>query len=86
MMNGNRGGRILVLDDYRFQKNKITKNRIHWRCSIKSCGAYLTSEQFDTAIDDNKSFKYIRKIITIIHHRRTLLIEQSLEILLEKKL
>ena len=61
MMNGNRGGRILVLDDYRFQKNKITKNRIHWRCSIKSCGAYLTSEQFDTAIDDEQEFQVYKK-------------------------
>ena len=56
IVNGNRGGRILVLNDFRYQKNKLSANRIIWRCGLKTCRAYLKTSRFPLDIDDEQNF------------------------------
>ena len=44
---GNRGGKILVHEGFRYQKNKAKQDRIYWRCWRKTCNAFIQTEPFD---------------------------------------
>ena len=57
IINGNRGGRILILDEFRYQKNKQSDNRIIWRCGVKNCGANLKTSRIPLDIDDEQNFQ-----------------------------
>ena len=61
MMKGNRGGRILVLDRYRYHKNQMSRNRIIWRCGEKNCRAYLKTSILHLDIDDEQNFHVFSK-------------------------
>ena len=52
MTDGINGGRVLVNDGYRYQKNKTSNTSISWRCWKKTCRATLTSNIFDVFDDD----------------------------------
>lgn len=53
LMPGIKRGRVLVYRDYRYQKNKTTNNKIHWRCWNQACKAPLTTALFD--LDDRNA-------------------------------
>jgi len=40
------------VNDFTFERNKVTTEKVYWRCSFKSCGITLTTNVFD---DDNTS-------------------------------
>ncbi|XP_020781767.1 uncharacterized protein LOC110161373 isoform X1 [Boleophthalmus pectinirostris] len=44
---GNRGGKILVHEGHRYQKNKVKPDKIYWRCWRKVCNAYVKTNAFD---------------------------------------
>ena len=47
-MPGNRGGTVLVYNNYRFHKNKVTSTTIHWRCCRRvTCRVHLQTNIFD---------------------------------------
>lgn len=46
---GNRGGKVLINDGHRYQKNKVRQDTIYWRCWRKTCNAYLKTNAFDLA-------------------------------------
>ena len=51
---GNRGGKILVYNNFRYQKNQERASTIHWRCWQKTCRAPLQSNKFDdNAVNGN---------------------------------
>lgn len=43
LIEGNRGGRILVYKGYRYQLNKQREERAYWRCWRKDCRVPLTT-------------------------------------------
>lgn len=49
---GNRGGKILIYEGYRYNKNKQKGGKIYWRCCRKTCKAYLQTASFDIDEDD----------------------------------
>ena len=72
---GNRGGKVLVSDGYRFQKNKVLENKIHWRCWKKDCRSPLQTNVFD--FDDERanivilqvrlSYFQIKKMLRVLY-------------------
>lgn len=44
---GNRGGKILIYNGYRYNKNKQKGGKIYWCCCRKTCNAYLQTASFD---------------------------------------
>jgi FLYWCH zinc finger domain len=45
---GNRkGGFVLVHDGFRYIRNRSVKIKIHWRCTYKGCGSFLSTDLFD---------------------------------------
>ena len=51
LQNGLRGGRILVVEGYRFQRNKTRGNKIFWRCSRRECRVFIQTNLFDVAAE-----------------------------------
>jgi hypothetical protein len=49
---GNRGGKVLVHDGYRYQKNRAINDKIFWRCWNKNCRAPLQTAFFDVDVDE----------------------------------
>lgn len=49
---GNRGGKILIYEGYRYNKNKQKGGKIYWRCCRKTCKAYLQTASFDIDEDN----------------------------------
>lgn len=49
---GNRGGKILIYEGYRYNKNKQKGAKIYWRCCRKTCKAYLQTALFDIDEDN----------------------------------
>lgn len=44
---GHRGAKVLFYNNFRYQKNKVTQTKIHWRCWREDCRAYLQTRIFD---------------------------------------
>lgn len=44
---GNRGGKILVHDGFRYQKNRERNNAIYWRCWRSDCRTPMKTNVFD---------------------------------------
>lgn len=44
---GERGGRVLIHDGYKYQKNRTRGEAIHWRCWREACRAPLQTNLFD---------------------------------------
>ena len=53
VMRGNRGGRILVVNDYRYERHRSKTERIHWRCWRPECRSRLRTNLFDIQFDGN---------------------------------
>ena len=47
-----RGGRTLILEDYRYLRNKVTPDKIYWRCAHRGCTVYLHTQWLDMAADN----------------------------------
>jgi len=47
VIDGRRGGKVLVNDGFIYQKNQVRNDIIYWRCSSKACRAPLRTEFFD---------------------------------------
>ena len=47
-----RGGKALVIDDFRYLRNKVRAERVYWRCGRTGCWAYVTTNAFDVEADD----------------------------------
>lgn len=56
---GNRGGKILIYNGYRYNKNKQKGGKIYWRCCRKTCKAYLQTASFDID-EDNPDIHILR--------------------------
>lgn len=52
LQEGNRGGKILINDGYRYQRNKTKTDKIYWRCWRTTCSAFLHTSVFDIEEDD----------------------------------
>jgi len=50
-MQGIKRGKVLIYDGFRYQKNRATGEKIHWRCWRKGCRAKLNTNLFDVAED-----------------------------------
>ena len=48
---GDRGGKVLVFDGYKYQKNRTRGDKIHWRCWRETYRAPLQTNDFN--VDDN---------------------------------
>lgn len=46
-MPGIKRGKILINEGFRYQKNRETKEKIHWRCWKTGCRAKLNTLLFD---------------------------------------
>ena len=53
IIDGRRGGKILVHEGSIYQKNKMTSNLIYWRCASKDCRAPLKTGTFNIAAPPN---------------------------------
>ena len=53
VMRGNRGGRILFVNDYRYERYRLKAERIHWRWWRPECRARLHINLFDVQYDEN---------------------------------
>ena len=63
IVHGNREGKVLIYQDYRYQKNQVRLDKIYWRCWHKHCRMGLTINGFD--IDEvNPTFR----ILSLIRH------------------
>jgi len=40
----------LVLDEFKFRKRTISKNRIKWRCTVKSCTSNFLYDESETVL------------------------------------
>lgn len=47
LMQGIKKGKVLIFDGYRYQKNRTTLGKIHWRCWRRECRAKLNTDFFD---------------------------------------
>lgn len=47
VQKGNRGGKILVHEGHRYQKNKEKGNKIYWRCWRRTCNVFLQTDSFN---------------------------------------
>jgi hypothetical protein len=47
ILAGNRGGRFLVVDWYRYHKHRNTDQTINWRCRRKECKARVRTNNFN---------------------------------------
>ena len=43
----------MINDGFRYQKNKITNDKIHWRCWRKTCNVFLQTAVFDLEENDS---------------------------------
>lgn len=46
LLAGDKGGKVLIYNNFRYQKNKKTAAKIHWRCWRKECRTPLQSNLF----------------------------------------
>ncbi|KAK3102567.1 hypothetical protein FSP39_012239 [Pinctada imbricata] len=56
--SGERRGKILINDGYKYQKNRIRKDKIHWRCWREDCRAPLHTNIFDVS-ENNPSIRIL---------------------------
>ena len=47
IIDGRRGGKILIHNGYLYQKNKVRPNGIYWRCESNNCRVPLRTKTFD---------------------------------------
>ena len=47
-----RGGEALILEDFRYLKNKSIAGKIYWRCANRGCNVYLHTNVFDPDEED----------------------------------
>ena len=47
LINGNRGGKVLIYEGYKYQKNKEYNQKVFWRCWRRTCRATLHTNTFD---------------------------------------
>ena len=62
-MDGTKGGRVLVYQGFRYQKNRAGKATINWRCWRKRCRVTLKTNLFDTTNENARiQVLHVRKI------------------------
>ena len=59
---GDRGGKVLVFDGYKYQKNRTRGDNIHWRCWRETCRAPLQTNDFNV---DDKGPELQRLSVTV---------------------
>jgi hypothetical protein len=59
---GDRGGKVLVFDGYKYQKNRKRGDNIHWRCWRETCRAPLQTNDFNV---DDKAPEFQRLSVTV---------------------
>lgn len=47
-----RGGKILILDQFRYVRNKAHNDKIYWRCATMGCKVYLHTNNFNVQAQD----------------------------------
>ena len=47
IIDGKRGGKVLLFQGFRYYRNKTTSQNIHWRCWRSACQTTLTTTVFD---------------------------------------
>ena len=58
LVRGNRGGKVLIHEGYRYQKNRARNDAIYWRCWRVDCRAPLQTNLFDID-DENPNIRVI---------------------------
>ena len=48
MVEGDKVGKIMNLDGFRYERNKTTTQKIYWRCWRRNCRATLHTNHFTT--------------------------------------
>lgn len=48
-----RGGRALILNSFRYLRNKSRADVVYWGCAQRGCNVYLKTNAFDMEGDDN---------------------------------
>ena len=59
---GDRGGKVLVFDGYKYQKNRTRGDTIHWRCWRETCRTPLQTNDFNV---DDKAPELQRLSVTV---------------------
>ena len=54
-----RGGKVLVHEQYRYQRVRSIQDRIYWRCAIKTCRMPLHTNVFDLN-DENAEIRILQ--------------------------
>ena len=66
---GNKGGRILLYRNFRYQKHSSVANKIYWRCWREGCHAPLHTNYFN--INDDRAVIIVLKVhlYSILHNK-----------------
>lgn len=70
-----RGKKVLLYDNHTYRQTKVLKNgNSLWRCTIKTCGVYLTLNRYEDVLkkaehscQQNEASHFIREIVDDIH-------------------
>ena len=57
---GNRGGKVLLYNGYKYQKNRERTSAIYWRCWRKECRANLQTNLFGLE-DQNPDIRILQE-------------------------
>jgi len=72
---GNRGGKVLLYNGFKYQKNRLRTHAIYWRCWRKECRANLQTNVFD--LDDRNPNIQILQESSHAHEEDDLVIEHD---------
>ena len=69
LVAGNRGGRVLVINGYRYHKHRNANETIHWQCWRKECNARVRTNRFN--IEDLEDANEIHVLFHEEHNHET---------------
>ena len=69
LVAGDRGGRVLVIDGYRYRRHRSVNAAIHWRCWRKECNARARTNVFN--VDELEDVNEIRIFFQEEHAHET---------------
>ena len=64
LIDGNRGGKVLVSECYKYQKNKTHRDKIYWRCWLPDCRASFVTNFFNA----NEPVEFVDIFVAGVHN------------------
>ena len=64
LIDGNRGGKVLVSEGYKYQKNKARRDKIYWRCWLPDCRASFVTNFFNA----NEPVEFVDIFVAGVHN------------------